>query len=192
MQFLLDRMPAANKSNSWVIKIEKICESKLTRLFKGRYEALQAMKVNNESARSVMNNISKIKPRQPIYYSIVVLLKEIDNVGVAKIREMMFNTIQYRDGKFIAITLDAMNGFSTTTKGFGVTSSSNTQVFNPHSAPAIQSPSHAFFFDELPTVYEPFLPEAEPGVYTLVLDLDETLVHYFDLGPDSHFLIRPG
>jgi TFIIF-interacting CTD phosphatase-like protein len=25
-----------------------------------------------------------------------------------------------------------------------------------------------------------------------VLDLDETLVHYFDLGPDSHFLIRPG
>lgn len=25
-----------------------------------------------------------------------------------------------------------------------------------------------------------------------MLDLDETLVHYFDLGPDSHFLIRPG
>lgn len=192
-QFLLDRMPAANKSNSWVLKLEKICESKLTRLFKGRYEALQAMKVNNESARSVMNNISKIKPRQPIYYSIVVLLKELDNVGVAKIREMMFNSIQYRDGKLIAITLDAMNGFNTTsTKGFGANGSSNTQVFNPHSAPAIQSPSHAFFFDELPQVYEPFLPEAEPGIYTLVLDLDETLVHYFDLGPDSHFLIRPG
>ena len=37
--------------------------------------------------------------------------------------------------------------------------------------------------------------------YTLVLDLDETLVHYFDvspspfytqLGAESHFLIRPG
>jgi len=42
----------------------------------------------------------------------------------------------------------------------------------------------------------PFLPplteEEKETTYTLVLDLDETLVHYFDLGPESHFLIRPG
>jgi CTD small phosphatase-like protein 2 len=32
-------------------------------------------------------------------------------------------------------------------------------------------------------------------LYTLVLDLDETLIHYFEMGgPDGagHFLIRPG
>jgi len=45
-------------------------------------------------------------------------------------------------------------------------------------------------------VFPPFLPPLSPeeqeSTYTLVLDLDETLVHYFDMGVDSHFLIRPG
>jgi len=26
----------------------------------------------------------------------------------------------------------------------------------------------------------------------LVLDLDETLVHYFEVGHEGHFLVRPG
>ena len=49
--------------------------------------------------------------------------------------------------------------------------------------------THPFFDDDLPEVTEPFLPPLEEGeedVYTLVLDLDETLVHYFDV---SHFTI---
>ena len=56
--------------------------------------------------------------------------------------------------------------------------------------------AHPFFDDDLPKVFPPFLPPLSPeeqeSTYTLVLDLDETLVHYFDMGPDSHFLIRPG
>ena len=28
--------------------------------------------------------------------------------------------------------------------------------------------------------------------YTLVLDLDETLVHYFEVGSEGTFLVRPG
>lgn len=108
---------------------------------------------------------------------------------------MMFNTIQYRDGKLIATIIDEMNGFNLASKtrkdGPG------SQVFDPHNgdgAAAIQSPSHSFFFDDdLPQVHEPFLPEmTSERKYTLVLDLDETLVHFFDLGPDSHYLIRPG
>jgi TFIIF-interacting CTD phosphatase-like protein len=39
----------------------------------------------------------------------------------------------------------------------------------------------------------PFLPPLEDqGTYTLVLDLDETLVHYFEGDGDGHFLVRPG
>jgi len=46
---------------------------------------------------------------------------------------------------------------------------------------------------ELPIVNPPFLPEV-PGAsgLTLVLDLDETLVHYYEDDKEGHILIRPG
>lgn len=37
----------------------------------------------------------------------------------------------------------------------------------------------------------PFLPEIKDQVYTLVLDLDETLVHFIDTGTNKHLLVRP-
>ena len=53
--------------------------------------------------------------------------------------------------------------------------------------------------DELPRVVSPYLPGVtefeQTNMYTLVLDLDETLIHYFETGgPDGsgHFLVRPG
>jgi hypothetical protein len=48
-KFLLERLPHTTKVNSWAVRLEKICESKLTRLFKNRAEALQFMKINNDS-----------------------------------------------------------------------------------------------------------------------------------------------
>ena len=48
----------------------------------------------------------------------------------------------------------------------------------------------------MPPVSPPFLPhlmEAQrENVYTLILDLDETLVHYYELGAEGKFLVRPG
>lgn len=53
----------------------------------------------------------------------------------------------------------------------------------------------------LPVVQAPFLPPTVSNnkEYTLVLDLDETLIHYCDISEDSNtqslvgtFLIRPG
>lgn len=39
----------------------------------------------------------------------------------------------------------------------------------------------------------PYLPEMEKEKeYCLVLDLDETLVHYFEMGSEGTFLVRPG
>jgi len=45
----------------------------------------------------------------------------------------------------------------------------------------------------LPKVSPPFLPQANPdgSEYCLVLDLDETLIHYVENGLDSYFLVRP-
>ena len=48
-------------------------------------------------------------------------------------------------------------------------------------------------YGDLPTPDPPFLPEMEGGSgYCLVFDLDETLVHYFEVGSEGTFLVRPG
>jgi CTD small phosphatase-like protein 2 len=48
-------------------------------------------------------------------------------------------------------------------------------------------------YEPLPLVDAPYLPPVkDPNTYTLVLDLDETLVHYFEIGSEGHFLVRPG
>lgn len=66
-------------------------------------------------------------------------------------------------------------------------------------ASAIASPATAVFpnnFTNLPKVSPPFLSvladELKKTTYTLVLDLDETLIHNVDYGADSYFLVRPG
>ncbi len=49
-------------------------------------------------------------------------------------------------------------------------------------------------YEALPLVECPYLktPIVADREYTLVLDLDETLVHYFEIGTEGHFLVRPG
>ena len=45
---------------------------------------------------------------------------------------------------------------------------------------------------DLPHVSSPYLPAVKNRIFTLVLDLDETLVHYFEVGGEGNFLVRPG
>ena len=48
-------------------------------------------------------------------------------------------------------------------------------------------------YEPLPTPDAPYLPPIEgSSQYCLVLDLDETLVHYFEVGSEGTFLVRPG
>lgn len=48
-------------------------------------------------------------------------------------------------------------------------------------------------YEILPPVDPPYLPKAkDPDGYTLVLDLDETLVHYYETAGEGKFRIRPG
>ena len=56
------------------------------------------------------------------------------------------------------------------------------------------NPVYPNFFTNLPKATPPFLPPVDSDYegYTLVLDLDETLIHNVDMkGEDNYFLIRP-
>ena len=81
-----------------------------------------------------------------------------------------------------------------------------TQLKNDDERPSIK-PTHALtpppsfyqqMYDEMPEVHAPFFPPLEGEMRgTLLLDLDETLVHYFDCAnddgeDDGYFLVRPG
>ena len=61
---------------------------------------------------------------------------------------------------------------------------------------ASQSAQFPNNFTNLPKVYPPFLQPLYGGEiatrYTLVLDLDETLIHNVEYGQESFFLVRPG
>jgi hypothetical protein len=66
-------------------------------------------------------------------------------------------------------------------------------------ASAIAASQQAVFpnnFTNLPRVHPPFLNalegEDKHKLYTLVLDLDETLIHNVEYGSESFFLVRPG
>lgn len=62
-------------------------------------------------------------------------------------------------------------------------------------ASAIASTQSAVFpnhFQNLPKATPPFLLPQQSAPYTLVLDLDETLIHNVEYGNDSYFLVRPG
>lgn len=48
-RFLLERLPALNKTNSWAKKLNQISERKLTKLCKTKAEILQALKISNET-----------------------------------------------------------------------------------------------------------------------------------------------
>lgn len=81
--------------------------------------------------------------------------------------------------------------------GTGSTTLTGKNPFAILKASAIAASQKAVFpnnFTNLPKATPPFLPplDERDNVYTLVLDLDETLIHNVDYGQDSFFLVRPG
>jgi NLI interacting factor-like phosphatase len=108
-----------------------------------------------------------------------------------------------------AVTGPQAKGITSTTKTSGTSnmvsgggqgnSITGKNPFAILKASAIASTSTAKFpnnFQNLPKATPPFLPplegDAKNTTYTLVLDLDETLIHNVEYGSDSYFLVRPG
>lgn len=88
------------------------------------------------------------------------------------------------------------NNLIGTGQGTTLTGKNPYAVLKPSSIAASQKAMFPNNFTNLPKVTPPFLnpltgKDAEE-VYTLVLDLDETLIHNVEYGQESFFLVRPG
>ena len=179
IELILQRLPAPSKKNVWAANLKKTVQMKNARHLLSSNEVYPALRHQNEKIINVLKNTCSL---DPLYKGILGMLKGIDETEIVKVRDLMYNALQYRERNFFMPPIDGTRAQHSKKK--------ESHFFVPQQ---IVSPSHGLFDEELPEVKEPFLPPKETDeAYTLVLDLDETLVHYFDMGPESHFLVRPG
>ena len=119
------------------------------------------------------NNFFKIGYFNPIHNIFLDVFRLIDTYKVQDISSIIINNVLY----FI------LKSSQNDKKNFAPKLVSFTPGTNPLAALGfINVPSP--FLKKLP-------PEIEPSTYTLVLDLDETLVHFFYTPSGGTFLIRP-
>eukprot|EP00350_Pseudokeronopsis_sp_OXSARD2_P000629 CAMPEP_0170540352 /NCGR_PEP_ID=MMETSP0211-20121228/357_1 /TAXON_ID=311385 /ORGANISM="Pseudokeronopsis sp., Strain OXSARD2" /LENGTH=152 /DNA_ID=CAMNT_0010842717 /DNA_START=1804 /DNA_END=2262 /DNA_ORIENTATION=- len=116
------------------------------------------------TAHSVLNG----PPLRPLYQMINRSIKNIENQSVGQTRSGIVKASEEIESIKQLISVNSLYGIGGTSLGG---------------------------LDPLPAVEAPYLKPLEKNkdtTYTLVLDLDETLVHYFEIGNEGHFLVRPG
>lgn len=163
----------------------------------------------------IQNNLTKIcdQARQKgyrtelnyeIFKAVEGILKKIDKLQPNQVRDTLFVFLE----KFTTNLYMNEDGQQDSHRFSYI--SSNSQIKTRRTIETNEQEDENYDLDQhLPQVYEPYLPPLGPNdkKYTLVLDLDETLIHYFDFEScpvnddrqhthedeyGGHFLTRPG
>eukprot|EP00357_Protocruzia_adherens_P017029 CAMPEP_0115036424 /NCGR_PEP_ID=MMETSP0216-20121206/42123_1 /TAXON_ID=223996 /ORGANISM="Protocruzia adherens, Strain Boccale" /LENGTH=689 /DNA_ID=CAMNT_0002416267 /DNA_START=487 /DNA_END=2552 /DNA_ORIENTATION=- len=175
--FILTRLPSESNHNIWAYTIKSLINTRQG----PRKASSLTLKQNNEIIQSILKTLSHsaerrdkqtIKPcdstKKPIFVALSSILKHIDRMSLDKCR----NIIKKARDASVSVKPDRAS-----IHRYIDEEEEESQVLNLNTD-------------------EPYLPpHANPNGYTLVLDLDETLIHYFDEEEDDvggHFLIRPG
>lgn len=126
---------------------------------------------------------------------VALMIKNLKKLELAKVRGFIHSASRFKT-KLPALQGSSVRKFNQS-EGVPETSKGETSTTNSSSQPANIKTSSGIIMGlppgaEIPK--SPFLPEKpmEEKEYTLVLDLDETLIHFVDMGAESYFLIRPG
>ncbi len=123
----------------------------------------------NDIIKNVLRNMLAGGGRPPQYAALRALLKQVDAAAVVtRVRDQVYK---------LALPF-LYQGDITSIGGFGL---------------GDQKQKTAQTEERLAPPYLPKLEESKAAsTYTLILDLDETLVHYSECGNEGKFLVRPG
>lgn len=114
------------------------------------------------------NQLIQSQALKPLYQTCLTMIKQLETVQISQVREGIIKS-------------------SETIEDLKVTAKQLLPPLYGIGGTAIGG------YDALPAVQAPYLPASkDPNCYTLVLDLDETLVHYYENAGEGAFRIRPG
>ena len=160
----LHRLPASSSTNNWAVTLQTIIHNK---------------------------RMEKIKKTDNVNYL------ERQNVRISDMLKQIVNEISINESSYtLKAILLACSQILKDIESFEVDTVRevlHTASLNEPEHIPLNTTESLDLDGELPRVDPPYLPPLEDeNTYTLVLDLDETLVHYYESGNEGHYLIRPG
>ena len=165
IDIVLHRLPNSYSTNSWAVKLQTLTYHK---------RKIKCSKYENVNLLQQQNNRIKEKIQE--------MAHEHTNPGAVltkSVRSLLFLIIQVvREIENFEVIL--------------ARDKLRNAICEEIEPPLLNTTESVDYDGELPSVTAPFLPPLKSPKYTLVLDLDETLVHYFELAGEGNFMVRPG
>ena len=174
---IISKLPEKESSNDWMVNLKGIIDNKLAQMsIKLNHPKFGIIKQNCEIIVSLVKTIVSRKPQSPkkspkktAIQTISTIVKSVESYSVAKARELLHKACMNAGRK--PKVVKKMNQLPPLYMIGG------TSLGGLYSLPKVKSP---------------YLPENKTGKdYTLVLDLDETLVHYYEINGKGKYNIRP-
>ena len=167
LSFLLTRL--APSANSWAQVLNRIIEDKRVQRAK-RCANQDLLRQNNYVITNLINNVCRLNVLRNTQnrvraYRVIVLagMQVMKMIGKVEVEEVRRVMQQALD----VVAYQGVNG-------------------------PLKSAEEIPLDVEVPAVSVPYLPPLKTDKYTLVLDLDETLVHYYETESSGQYMTRPG
>lgn len=156
-------------------------------------EAYMSMKQRNDLLVKMLKQTAHSKPKRSIDDIISLILKNIKMLDLEKVRRFVHNSSRGKSKKPEVDKFDN-NDFGVNLPPIEQRKSLAVKTTKKKDNTATSAGAMMGLIPGIEMPKSPYLPEKpmDEKEYTLVLDLDETLIHFVEDPPNNHFKTRPG